>query len=109
MRLLNAERVESYRADLVLREKTFYMPDGRTHREPIAFAPGAIATQFASEGVIDAIRDVQAGCIRYREFLARIMAAGTTEYTVFLTGKRAIYTGRQGDFHVEEFPRPAAQ
>jgi len=35
------------------------------------------------------------------------MAAGTTAYWVFITGRRVIYfgrKGRKGEFHVEEFP-----
>jgi hypothetical protein len=32
------------------------------------------------------------------------MAAGTTGYWVFLAGRKVIYFGRKGDFHIEEFP-----
>jgi hypothetical protein len=34
------------------------------------------------------------------------MADGTAAYQTFLTGKKVIYFGRKGEFHVEEFPRP---
>jgi hypothetical protein len=32
------------------------------------------------------------------------MEAGTASYGVFLNGRKAIYFGRNGDFHVEPFP-----
>lgn len=32
------------------------------------------------------------------------MRAGTTHYNVFLSGKKAIYFGRKGEFYVENFP-----
>jgi uncharacterized protein YbcV (DUF1398 family) len=97
--------VESYRADLVLREKTTYMPGGQTHREPMDIPVTHPAAEFSTEGVVTAIRAIQAKQIQYREFLDRILAAGTTDYAVYLNGKRAIYFGRKGEFHVEEFPR----
>ncbi len=101
---LAAEGVESYRADLVRREDIFYMPDGATHVEPMDFAPAPIATEFSALEVIAAIRAIQARQIKYKEFLDRITAAGTTSYAVFLNGRKAIYFGRKGDFHIEDFP-----
>jgi uncharacterized protein YbcV (DUF1398 family) len=44
------------------------------------------------------------GEIQYREFLRQIQAAGAATYSVYITGKRAIYTGRQGDSYTEWFP-----
>jgi hypothetical protein len=34
------------------------------------------------------------------------MSAGVTDYSVYLTGRKTIYTGRQRDFYVEDFPPP---
>ncbi|MES2390554.1 MAG: DUF1398 family protein [Acidobacteriota bacterium] len=103
--LLLGEGVESYQADLVTREKTFHMPNGETHRETLDIQPLAIAADFSGPEVVSAIRDIQQQKINYRQFLDRIAAAGTTTYTVYLQGKRAIYFGRNGDFHIEEFPK----
>lgn len=103
---LSIEGVESYHADLVKLEKTFYMPDGETFVETLDFAPSPIANDFSDSEVISAIRTIQAKEINYREFLRRIMKAGTTSYNVYLNGKKAIYFGRKGDFHVENFPQP---
>jgi uncharacterized protein YbcV (DUF1398 family) len=97
--------VERYRADLVLLEKCHYMPQGETHIEkiPLRQAP-AIASKFSIDQVRSALKQVQQEQIDYPEFLRRIMAAGTTDYTVHITGRKAVYTGRAGDFYVENFP-----
>lgn len=102
---LLGDGVERYRADLVRLEKTYYAPDGQTHVErlPLTDTP-AIAEQLSTDGVKDALLAIQSRKIDYPEFLRRIMAAGTTTYSVYLLGKRAIYFGRLGDFHVEHFP-----
>ena len=47
----------------------------------------------------DAIKGIQAAQFGYAEFLRRIMRAGVVYYDVFINGRRAIYTGRDGDFH----------
>lgn len=97
--------VEFYHADLVRREKTYYLPDGETHVEAMAFAPGPIAECFSAEAVKNAVKSIQRGELTYIQFLHRIMDAGTTHYYVFLSGKRAVYSGRQGENYVEYFPQ----
>jgi uncharacterized protein YbcV (DUF1398 family) len=104
-RLLEAG-VESYFADLAKGEETFYMPDGATHVEKMILPSTAIAEAFSSSGIVSAIRAAQADTIRYPEFMKRAAAAGIIGYWAFLTGKKVIYFGRKGEFHVEEFPRP---
>lgn len=101
---LMAAGVERYHADLLRAEKTYYMPDGQSHRTPnhALAAPPAIA--FSAAGVDAAVRAIQQGRIRYREFCARIAAAGCVGYIVSLAGRRAVYYGRTGDAHVEPFP-----
>jgi uncharacterized protein YbcV (DUF1398 family) len=102
---LLADNVERYRADLVRLEKTYYAPDGQTHVVPLPLAGGpAIAGDFSIAGVKEALLAIQGKKIDYPEFLRRIMAAGTTSYSVYLLGRKAIYVGRAGDFHVEQFP-----
>lgn len=96
--------VESYHADLVCNKKTFYMPNGQTHCEKFDFQGPAISENFSTEMVVTAIRAIQKSEISYPEFLNQIMRAGTTHYNVFLQGKKAIYFGRKGDFHIENFP-----
>ncbi len=97
--------VERYHADLTRLEKTHYGLDGSTHLEtmPLADAPAAPAA-FSDAGVQAAITTIQQRQIDYLEFLRRVMAAGTASYSVYLNGRKAIYFGRNGDFHVEPFP-----
>lgn len=105
VKILTEAGVESYRADLVRGEDIFFMPSGETHVEKMTLPATKIGEQFQQAEVLAAIRAAQADEIRYPEFVKRVMAAGTVAYWVFLTGKKAIYFGRKGDFHVEEFPR----
>lgn len=107
---LMAAGAESYHCDLYRREKTYYMPDGRSHNEPEPeldpreFGAGAIAREFSADEVKSALIAVQTGAVTYVEFLRRIMAAGCVGYMVCLAGKRALYFGRGGDVYVERFP-----
>lgn len=97
--------VERYDADLIRLQKMHYGGHGRTHAEaiPLTDAP-AVPPEFSAEGVQRAIAAIQRREIAYPEFLRRIMAAGTVSYSVYLGGRKAIYFGRRGDFHVEPFP-----
>src|SRR5580693_5051870 len=91
VRILTAEGVESYRADLVRLEETFYVPDGTTHVEKVDFPARGIGEHFYADQVVSAIRASQAGKSKYPEFLNRVMDAGTTSYVVYLSGGKAIY------------------
>jgi uncharacterized protein YbcV (DUF1398 family) len=103
---LSGVGVESYFADLARAVDTFYLPTGETHTEKMTLLTTKISDDFSPSGIVDAIRTVQADEIRYPEFLRRAMAAGVTAYWVFIAGRRVIYFGRKGEFHVEEFPKP---
>ncbi len=106
-RLLDAG-VESYFADLAKGEETFYMLDSMPHSEKMTVALAPIAEEYSPSGIVSAIRAAQADAIRYPEFVKRTTAAGVIGYWAFLTGKKVIYFGRKGEFHVEEFPRRKA-
>ena len=95
--------VESYFVDLGTGNETFYMSDGATHREAMTLALVPVAEDFTSSELVAAIRGAQADTIRYPEFMKRSAAAGVVAYWSFLTGKKVIYFGRKGEFHVEEF------
>jgi uncharacterized protein YbcV (DUF1398 family) len=102
---LAAVGVESYFADLAGATDNFYLTTGESHAEKMTLpAAVKIAEEFSHAGLKAAIRAVQGDEIRYPEFLRRAMAAGTTAYWVFITGRKVIYFGRKGDFHIEEFP-----
>jgi uncharacterized protein YbcV (DUF1398 family) len=96
--------VESYFADLARAVDTFYLSTGETHVEKMTLPTTKIAEDFSQSGIVAAVRAAQADQIRYPEFLKRARAAGTTAYWVFIDGRRVIYFGRRGEFHIEEFP-----
>jgi uncharacterized protein YbcV (DUF1398 family) len=100
---LSVAGVESYRADLLTAQDTFYTSEG-THIEPMTLPAIPVSADFDAATVLSAIRAAQADTIRYPEFLTRIFNAGCTAYQVFITGRKVIYFGRKGEFHIEEFP-----
>ena len=86
-------------------ESYFYLRDGQTHVEKMTLPRMPIAEEFSSTELRAAIRGAQTDTVRYPEFVKRATAAGVIAYWSFLTGKKVVYFGRQGEFHVEEFPR----
>jgi uncharacterized protein YbcV (DUF1398 family) len=101
---LVAENIEGYHKDLISREVTYYLADGRTHTEPMTLPACPIPEAFSEDAIVAAIRAAQRDEVRYPEFITRAMQAGTAAYRVFFTGRRAIYFGRAGDLHIEHFP-----
>lgn len=100
-----ATGVERYDADLTRLRKTHYGVDGGVHIAAIPLADAqAVPAEFSPAGVQAAIEAIRGRNIDYPEFLRRVMAAGTSSYSVYLQGGKAIYFGRLGDFHVEPFP-----
>jgi uncharacterized protein YbcV (DUF1398 family) len=100
--------VESYLVDFAAKQKTHYLTDGTTLTVPMILEPGPIAENFSGAGLVAAIRGAQADTVRYPEFVKRSTVAGIIGYWAFLSGKRVIYFGRQGEQHIEEFPKPRA-
>lgn len=99
--------VERYIADLVGKKKFSYGKHGETHIGDLAFEDIAIPEQLDTAAVKQTIVDIQQGRIKYQTFLRRIMQAGCAHYEVFITGGRAIYFGRNGVQHMEEFLKAA--
>jgi uncharacterized protein YbcV (DUF1398 family) len=96
--------VESYLVDFAAARKTCYLADGATHTEPMILEPGPIAEAWSGAGLVAAIRGAQADTLRYPEFVRHATDAGVIAYWAFLTGRRVVYFGRQGEQHIEEFP-----
>lgn len=96
--------VERYIADLVGKKKFSYGVKGESFIGELAFEGPEIPASMNAEKVAAAIKNIQQGRIKYREFLARIMRAGCSHYEVFITGRKAIYVGRDGSQHIELFP-----
>ena len=97
--------VESYHMDLVRGESRYYMPNGESHVEHSTFKDHEAAQSFSVLKVQMAIKAIQTGQIKFQEFLYKVMSAGTVYYIVYLSGKKVVYFGRDGDFHIEPFPQ----
>jgi uncharacterized protein YbcV (DUF1398 family) len=97
--------VSSYTADLVQLRKTYYGKGSESADEPLPLtaSPG-IADAFDEDGVAATVRAIQQRQIGYADFLRRIMTAGCARYEVFIDGRKTMYFGRNGDFHIEHFP-----
>ena len=104
IRQLTEIGVERYHADYSRQETTYYLPDGGSLVVSVRHPAQPIAEAFSSTLVEAAIRQSQRGQIAYTEFLKQTMAAGCIGYFVQITGRRALYFGRQGDLHLEPFP-----
>lgn len=96
--------VERYHVDLVRGESTYFMPDGQSHRVTYAAIEAHPADAFSADGVLSAVRAIQAGRTKYLTFCRQIMAAGCVGYLVSMQGRRAVYYGRSGETYVEPFP-----
>jgi uncharacterized protein YbcV (DUF1398 family) len=104
---LQNDGVERYYADLVQLQTTYYGSDGAVEAAPLPLSDApSIPASFSQGELKAALVAIQGQRIDYPEFLRRIMAAGTASYTVFIGGRKTIYSGRRGDVYSEEFPRP---
>lgn len=99
--------VERYIADLVGKKHFSFGKQGETHIAELVFDAITIPEQLDTAIVQHTITDIQQGRIKYQAFLRRVMQAGCSHYEVFITGRRAIYFGRNGVLHIEEFPKAA--
>jgi uncharacterized protein YbcV (DUF1398 family) len=98
--------VTSYTADLVKLRNTYYGAASEAYDEALPLKEGpAIAPKFDSASVVAAVKSIQCGEIGYADFLRRIMGAGCSHYEVFISGRKAMYFGRDGEFYTEPFPQ----
>jgi uncharacterized protein YbcV (DUF1398 family) len=109
VRRLSAAGVERYHADYSRQEITYYMPDGDSLVVASPHEPQPTAADFSASGVEAAVRASQRGEHSYADFVRKTMAAGCVGYFIQLTGRRAVYFGRDGESHVELFPPAEGQ
>lgn len=100
-RLMDAG-IELYYADLLHGSKTYYAGN-RAHQIDCLKKYEKAADSFNQLALIRAIKQIQSGEIKYQEFIRKIMDAGVICYLVFVKGRKAIYFGRNGEQHIEEF------
>ncbi|MFO1003903.1 MAG: DUF1398 family protein [Planctomycetaceae bacterium] len=96
--------IERYHADYSRREITYYFPDGDSVVISTPHPSHETAAQFSASAVADAVRQSQRNAHTYLDFIQKTMSAGCVGYFVQITGRRVIYFGRTGEFHVEHFP-----
>ena len=106
---LAAIGVERYHADYSRQEITYYLSNGESHVVAVPYPAHETAAEFSSNAVEAAVRQSQRGEHAYRDFVRKTMAAGCVGYFVQIAGRRAIYFGRNGEAHVEQFPPAPAQ
>lgn len=98
--------IERYHADYSRKEITCYHADGDSLVIPVPWESYEKGVGFSAPAVAAAVKQSQRGEHTYVEFVRKSMAAGCVGYFVQITGRRAIYFGRNGDSHVEFFPPP---
>ena len=104
VRQLLAAGVASYQVDLLRDEVRYYGTGDASHVEPLGLAHGPVASGYDQPGVLAAVRAAQTEGLPYPRFIERILAAGSTGYTAYLTGRKVVYLGREGQAHTEHFP-----
>lgn len=97
--------LESYHVDLVRSEYRYYHPSGESFQTKVDYPHNNPQKEFSAEKVIAAIRASQAGQIKYKQFIDQILAAGCVYYITYITGKKVVYFGRNGEAHTEHFPQ----
>jgi uncharacterized protein YbcV (DUF1398 family) len=96
--------VERYHADYSREEITYYLADGDSLVVPAPHPAHTTAVEFSPSAIEAAVRQSQRNEHTYLDFIRKTMAAGCVGYFVQITGRRAIYFGRNGESHVEQFP-----
>jgi uncharacterized protein YbcV (DUF1398 family) len=107
VRRLLAAGVTSYFVDLLRAEDVVYLADDASFTAPLSLQLDPIAQEFSKSNVVADIRAAQRDEVRYPEFMRRAAAAGVVAYWAFLTGKKVMYFGRNGQVHTEWFPGAA--
>jgi uncharacterized protein YbcV (DUF1398 family) len=103
---LMQEGFESYEINFRRETAIYYLTDGTsielpTHKGSTPVAPVLDAT--ALQGAIKEAQQLVAG-YTYKGFCEKAKAAGCAGYIVSLSGRRALYIGRDAATHVELFP-----
>jgi uncharacterized protein YbcV (DUF1398 family) len=95
---------ERYLVDITGQRHLAWGTEGSSHVGAYDYDAGDIPLTFDAAAVKAAITDIQHGRIKYLTFMDRIVKAGCCHYWVFISGKQAIYFGRDGSQHIERFP-----
>ncbi len=97
--------VESYWVDYRNQSTTYYLADNEAHVLKMVMPSIDIPFSFNKDGIVSAIRSAQSDAVRYPEFLRLTMSNGCIGYIVWISGEHVSYFGRQGQVHLEHFPK----
>lgn len=111
VRMLMEAGFDGYAVDFRRSTRTCYMPGGEAiDLETERTAP--VAGRFDAAMIKAALSEAQALVpgYTYKNFCAKVAAAGCAGYLVSFAGKRVLYYGRTAETHTEYFPgtQPAA-
>ncbi|MBR0652044.1 DUF1398 domain-containing protein [Roseomonas terrae] len=97
---------EGYAVDYRRATTIYYRPDGDSVELPTNRHADTIGQAFDIPALQAAIREAQQQVpgYTYAGFCAKAMAAGCVGYVVSFPGRRAVYSGRTAETHVELFP-----
>ena len=95
--------VERYHVDYVAKTITAYVGTA-IDVAPVHLEAADASAEWDIAKIKEALRLVQSGAISYQEFSRGVIDGGVTNYWAFLKGKRVLYIGKLGDYHVEWFP-----
>jgi uncharacterized protein YbcV (DUF1398 family) len=106
VRRLSEAGFERYAVDFCRGTWTGYAPGGDSVAVDAAHRNAQIGPGFDVDAVKAAIREAQAFApsYTYAGFCEKVMRAGCVGYAVSFPGRRAVYSARTGEAHVEHFP-----
>jgi uncharacterized protein YbcV (DUF1398 family) len=106
VRRLSEAGFERYAVDFCRGTWTGYVPSGDSVVVETAHRDGPIGDGFDVDAVKAAIREAQqlASGYTYAGFCEKVMRAGCVGYVVSFPGRRAVYSARTAEAHVEHFP-----
>lgn len=106
VRRLGEAGFERYAVDFCRRTWVGYVPDGASITLDMPDRQAAIGAGFDVAAVKAAIGEAQrqAPGYTYAGFCEKMMRAGCVGYAVSFPGRRAVYSARTGEAHVEHFP-----
>lgn len=102
---LSEAGVESYLVDYRAKQTTYHLKNDEHRILNMPDAEPLIAQTFDATVIKGAILGAQQGEILYPEFKQISMEAGCIGYVVWISGRHVCYFGRNGEQHIEHFPK----
>ena len=101
--------VSRYHVDFIGCTSTSYVRGPTSHAKTVHIASlpshgSGVTDAFDHEALKAATQQVRQGKLTYPEFAGKCMDAGVVGYLTFIEGKRVMYFGEKGDYHLEWFP-----